>query len=297
MAVADGLRVVTFNVLAPSYADWPARRRVIAGGLAELRPDIVALQEVTIAPELTAVTELLGPGWELAPHTRSGPDGVGAVLASRWPLGSVHQVDLEFGARAGDFPWSGAVIAEVHTPPPLGTVLVVHHKPVFQLGYEYERERQAVIAAQFVEELLGGCARHVVVLGDFDAGPEASSLRYWTGRQSLNGTSVSYQDAWESAHPDTAGHTFTPANPLVGRGDMPLVPGRRIDHILVRNTHYGPTLEVRECTRIFVEPRHGIQASDHYGLLAELAVPARSPGIWDRPERGGTTPRRRTPLP
>jgi hypothetical protein len=31
---------------------------------------------------------------------------------------------------------------------------------------------------------------HVVLLGDFDAAPGAASVRFWTGRQSLAGTSV-----------------------------------------------------------------------------------------------------------
>ncbi|MBF6124402.1 endonuclease/exonuclease/phosphatase family protein [Nocardia brasiliensis] len=299
------LRVATFNVLASAYADWPARRRVIAAGLARLRPDVVALQEVIIAPELAEVEQLLGPGWYLAPHTRTGPDGVGAVMASRWPLSNVRHADLEFNTRAAQFPWSGTTAALATVPSPFGPVLFVHHKPVYQWGFEYERERQAVLAAEFVEELVARTDHHVVVLGDFDAAPETASVRFWTGRQSLHGTSVSYHDAWESAHPDTAGHTFTPENPLVRAGDMPLTPPRRIDYVLVRGTPYGPTLQVRSCERIFVAPDdNGVQASDHYGVLAEFAVPGRPPGEMElprspaaRPEQAASNTQFRTELP
>ena len=51
-----------------------------------------------------------------------------------------------------------------------------------------------------------------------DADPSAGSVRFWCGRQALDGMSVCYRDAWESAHPDEAGHTFTRRNAL--RKDM-----------------------------------------------------------------------------
>ncbi|MDL4816648.1 hypothetical protein [Actinomadura opuntiae] len=51
-------------------------------------------------------------------------------------------------------------------------------------------------------------------------------------------------------------------------GDWPF---RRIDHVLVRcGPHGGPTLAVRECARVLDEPVGGVQASDHYGLIADL---------------------------
>ncbi|MBF6544213.1 endonuclease/exonuclease/phosphatase family protein [Nocardia brasiliensis] len=113
------LRVATFNVLASAYADWPARRRVIAAGLTRLRPDVVALQEVIIAPELAEVEQLLGPGWYLASHTRTGPDGVGAVLASRWPLSNVRHADLELQYTRSAIP-----VVRHHRRPRHGAVAV-----------------------------------------------------------------------------------------------------------------------------------------------------------------------------
>jgi endonuclease/exonuclease/phosphatase family metal-dependent hydrolase len=38
-------------------------------------------------------------------------------------------------------------------------------------------------------------------------------------------------------------------------------------------------LQVRSCERALVEPVDGVQASDHYGVLAELVVPERPPGV------------------
>jgi endonuclease/exonuclease/phosphatase family metal-dependent hydrolase len=60
--------------------------------------------------------------------------------------------------------------------------------------------------------------------------------------------------------------------------DWALELGRRIDYVFVRCLEYGPTLEVRACERIFDEPVGGVWASDHFGVVADLAVPTtRSP--------------------
>jgi hypothetical protein len=97
----------------------------------------------------------------------------------------------------------------------------------------------------------------VVLAGDFDATPDAASIRFWTGKQSLDGRSVCYRDAWAAVHPGEPGHTFTPENWLTVNaeaGEWALELGRRIDHLLVRCTDHGPTLDIRSCRRIFDQP-------------------------------------------
>ena len=110
--------------------------------------------------------------------------------------------------------------------------------------------------------------------GDLNAHPDAASIRYWTGAQSLNGTSVCYRDAWATLHPNEPGHTFTPENTLTVTaedGIWELEPGRRIDYILVRCTGHGPTLHIGTCQRIFDQPTAGVWASDHFGVTADLS--------------------------
>lgn len=53
-----------------------------------------------------------------------------------------------------------------------------------------------------IEELVAKDPVHVVVGGDFNAESAASSMRFWTGRQSLDGPSTAYRDCWESVHGD-----------------------------------------------------------------------------------------------
>lgn len=271
MPDAPDLRVMTLNLLAPDQADWHRRRPVLRAGIDALHPHLVALQE-TVDP-----ADVLGDGFHVAAHSRRSADGVGAVLASVWPLGPVHEIDLRLTDRV-DLPWSAAVVAEVHAPPPVGPLLFVHHKPTWQVGHAYEREVQAVACARFVEHHLAGRALHVVVAGDFDDGPDTASIRFWTGRQSLQRYSVAYRDAWEAVHPGEPGHTFTPADPLVRAGEMSLEQGRRIDHILVRCGPHGPTLDVADCRLAFDTPIDGVWASDHFGVVADLRVPELPPG-------------------
>ncbi len=273
------LRVLTMNVLEPRYADGPARRRALTARLADAAPDVLALQEV-VADDLR---DLAADGWRLVPHPGRSPDGVGAVLAVRAPLGRVRTDPLQVSARTSRTPWCGVSTAEVLYGEPLGGVLVVHHKPSWPYGFEYEREQQARRAAVLAEEMLAeseGRVRHAVVLGDFDARPEAASPRFWRGLCSVDGFGVCYQDAWESAHPGDPGLTFEPGNSLVRAGDMPLEPGRRIDYVMARCGAYGPTLRVAACERFLVEPVAGVQVSDHYGVLAVFEAPGREPGTW-----------------
>jgi endonuclease/exonuclease/phosphatase family metal-dependent hydrolase len=274
------LIVATFNVLDFAHADGSARRRVIAAGLRELDPDLIALQEVDVDDPNATVHQLLGDGYHAVPHPSSRP-GVAAILACRWPLADVEVLDLRLTPACRRFGWARAVIARVEAPDPIGSVLVAHHKPIWEFGMERERELQAVHTAAAIEErMAAGVADHAIVLGDFDAEPHAASLRFWTGRQSLEEVSVSYRDAWEAAHPDVPGYTFTPDNPLVTTGQMPLTPPRRIDYILVRAGGHGPTLEVASSRLLFDAPVDGVQASDHYGVIAELAPSPHPPGRW-----------------
>ncbi|GAA2880433.1 hypothetical protein GCM10010472_43080 [Pseudonocardia halophobica] len=271
---AARIRVVTLNALSPQYADGPRRREAIRAELRRLDPDVVALQEVVCdeVPDLV-------PGHRLAPHPAVADDGSTAVLASRWPFARVHRLDLDVTRRAREFPWGGAVVAELDAPG-LGPLVVAHHKPCYQLDLERERELQAVATAELVERVVAERPAHVVLLGDLDATPDAASIRFLTGRQSLEGVSVSYHDAWETAHPGEPGHTFTPANPLVAAGDMPLVRPRRIDYVLVRGTSHGPTLRVAACELAFTGGPGGTPPSDHLGLVADLALPDRPPGTF-----------------
>jgi len=141
---------------------------------------------------------------------------------------------------------------------------------------ERERELQAVAVVRRIEELVADEPAHVVLGGDFNAEPHSSSMRFLTGRASLEGMSTAYRDGWESTHGDAPGLTFEPRNPLTAIDEPGLDRGRRIDYVLVRCGDHGPTLRIVDAGLALHEPVGGMQPSDHYDVIADLAVVAGS---------------------
>jgi endonuclease/exonuclease/phosphatase family metal-dependent hydrolase len=268
-AQPGGLRVATMNLWG-TYGAWPQRRKALLTGFRELRPDLVLFQEAVETPAQHQAAEVLGAGYHFVHHSLREPDGRGLSAASRWPVSQVRELDLHISERTAGFPRS-ALLTEIAAPPPVGPLLLVNHLPNWQLDLEYERGRQAVITARAIEEMVAGRPLHVVLAGDFDADPAAASIRFWSGREALEGVSVCYRDAWESARPGEPGDTYTPDNPLLADWDWPF---RRIDYIFVRcGAHGGPTLAIQDCRRIFDQPVDGAWASDHFGVCADLVTP------------------------
>jgi len=252
------------------HGDWASRRPGMVAGFAELAPDLLTLQEAVVEADYDQPADVLDEGYQLVHQKSREPDGSGVTSATRWPLGETFEVDLNVTDRTADFACT-SLVTEILVAEPVGRVWLVNNIPNWQLDYEHERQLQALVTARTVEKLLVERPGHVIVAGDFDAPPDASSLRFWTGRQALEGVSVCYRDAWESAHPGEAGHTFAPDNPHSADWDWPF---RRIDYILVRcGRHGGPTLRVASCQRTFDQPHNTV--SDHYGLVADLELPNR----------------------
>jgi endonuclease/exonuclease/phosphatase family metal-dependent hydrolase len=273
------LTAVTMNVLGPSNRDWQRRRPVLAELLRGAAADVYALQEVPA--DRAEIASLIGPGHHLTFLPSPSSDGVGAVLATRMPHECIEVIDQHLTARTESFPWCATSLIALESD--VGSVLVAHHKPSWQFGYEYEREQQALQAALAIEEHRAEFD-HAIVLGDFDATPDSGSLRFWRGRASIGGTSVSFQDAWEIAHPYSAGLTFAGDNPLVAEGEVATAISRRIDYILIGGGQHGPTLHVDECRLLGTRPLGGVWASDHFGVMAVLSRPDHAPGTW-RTER------------
>lgn len=260
------MRLVTMNIWGTRGA-WDERRRVLRRGFEELAPDLFSLQETIVTEGYDQVRDLLGETYHVVHQRDREDDGQGISIASRWPLRDVRELDLDVSDRTADFACT-ALLAEVEAP--FGSVLLVNHFPSWKLQLEAEREEQAVIVAREIERSVDADT-HVVIAGDLDADPNAASIDFLLGRRSLAGMSVCYRDAWDSAHPDAQGHTYTPENGLMD-DDWPF---RRIDYVLVRcGEHGGPTLTIARCDRIFDRPVDGVWASDHYGLVADLATPA-----------------------
>lgn len=265
----DGsLRLYTHNIYG-TRSNWDDRRQVLIDGNRELRPDFITFQETLVTDEYDHAADLLSDAYHIAHSRERGPDQVGISIASRWPIREVRELDLNVTPRTGDFACT-TFIAEIDAPAPFGPILLVNHFPDWQLDDEHERELQAVIAARHVEETVANTDMHVLLSGDLDADPDAASVRFLAGKQSLDGLSVCYRNAWDSAHPGEPGSTFTASNPLVTETNWDW-PYHRIDHMFIRcGQHGGPTLGIAACELAFSEAIGGVWTSDHFGLVADF---------------------------
>ena len=268
------LRVLTLNVWNTNGD--PRRDEVINRELRRLEPDLVAFQEVL--PDQTG-NLLAGSGLHATHQAQveavAPPKAEvygGCAVATRWPHRLLEVLDLRL-ADAPDVPWGTLAVA---VPlPGEGDLLFVGTTLAWRLDAESVRERQAVILTDLD-------ARHrtdlpTVIAGDFNATPDAASIRYLTGRQSLGGRSVCYHDAWAVAG-DGPGYTWDAGNPNAASEIEQVVrqPGhrRRIDYVLVGSwhAHLAAYAQVRAASLAFDRPVDGIWPSDHYGVVADLDV-------------------------
>lgn len=185
------IRVLTQNIFALE-ADWPARKPVLANGIREINPDVILLQKTIVTPDYDQAADLLG-GYVTVHSSTREPNGQGISIASRWPIVESCEIDLKgVSDRTGDFACT-CLIAAIEVPGPIGRLLAVNHFPDFQVNHEVERERQAVVVAKAIDRLVSEQPAHVILGGDLDAEPDAASLRFLAGRQSLEGMSVCYR--------------------------------------------------------------------------------------------------------
>src|SRR5690242_9404450 len=92
--------------------DWQRRHAVLAAGLGELAPDLVAFVEAIKTDEYDQAADLLGPDYYFFHASTRHGNGDGSVIATRWPLGERHEVDLHVTSRTADFACT-ALVAEV----------------------------------------------------------------------------------------------------------------------------------------------------------------------------------------
>jgi len=281
------IRALTLNVWNRS-GPWPERLRLIRRELAELSPDVVGLQEVMrvlrpgthepLSPAHDQAAEIAeGLGYEIA-YAPAADYGNGLVMGnavlSRFPL---------FESRAERLPDAGTgehrslVYALAGTEWGRLPLFVTHLN--WRLDHGFARLAQAIHVAARVETLAPLTSGFLppVLMGDFNAAPEADEIRYLTGLSVQNGRSSHFADAWVYGGDGSAGITYDPRNDYARRNREP---PRRIDYIFVR----GPDAELRGeplATKVVFntpEPTEGgpLWPSDHFGVFAEIAVEPRS---------------------
>jgi len=273
------LRVLTincWNIEAP----YEQRMRLLSRVVAETAPDLVGFQEIVVRRNGfdQAATILADLGYQHAfgaahrwtdtelflPHDADG-DGAGNVVASRWPIERAEVRALP-GLPAGSEQQSacGAVVAT-----PAGRIAFVSTHLYWDLAGGVIRERQVLALDDFVAELAAGTDLSPVLVGDLNADPDATEMRFLRGLTSLDGRSTYFQDAWLAGGDGGPGYTWDNRNPYT---IVDHEPDRRIDYVLVGRPDSTGRGRVVRAALVGTEPTAGVFPTDHFGVVADLRV-------------------------
>lgn len=279
------LRVATLNIWGHS-GNWPARREVLWQRLAELDVDVLGLQEVEeiVGADGTAsnqAEDLAQPlGFHVAygssvsrPHPGGGTRHFGNAVLSRFPISRSECHPLPEAAR--DEPRS-VLFAVLDAP--FAAIPVVTTHLAWRLDNSAGRVTQVLELARICEQLWPERSDHdeddptsfpVVVLADLNAEPGSDELRYLTGLTSLGTRGVRYADAWRYGGVGP-GYTYDPLNCYAAAAHEH---ARRIDYVLIRGPGDGGTGLPHGPRLAFTEGLDGVYASDHFGVVVDLAAP------------------------
>ena len=277
-AMGAFIRVLTLNIWNTS-GPYEARREMLRDGIAALAPDLMAFQEAMHTPRDQVAELLEGTGYHVLHQIDARPDSrwdQGCCVASRWPLECVEVLPLDVTENARSYPYA-ALAVRVAAPEPPGLLLFVCCKPSWELNRERERELQALEIARLVRRHADPHAFPPIVAGDFDATPDSSSIRFLTGRQSLEITNVCFRDAWAEAGDGGPGYTWTDRNgharDIIEQLFFEKRHARRIDYVFLGSFHDYPRFaRIGACRIVLDTPVGRIWPSDHYGVLAEIDV-------------------------
>ena len=274
----DKLRIFTLNL--NNQRPDPRGDLLVRDEVIDLGPDLISLQEVDWNGEDGHQAEaiLAELGYEsIHQFDLQRPDRpYGTLIASRWPVSRSDLVKLPSTERGKAFP-RAIQAAEIEAPEPIGTLLFINPKPHYEPHMELEREMQAIAVADYIERNADPNGFPPIIAGDLDATPEASSIRFLTGLQSLHGRSTHFVDAWKAAGNEGPGYTWACENALVAEVAERIVREkehrRRLDYILVgAPLLYRGYARVETCRVVLDRPRDGVWASGHFGVFAEIAL-------------------------
>lgn len=260
------LRIVTLNIWNQS-GPWEARLRLIRAGLGELAPDVVGLQEVLRpvggeAPDQAQqIAEGLGYHIAYGAAFESGGIAFGNAALSKFPIRRSQVFPLP---RADSDESRCLLFAELDAPFGPFPFFVTHLNWRFHEGYV--RETQVKAIAEHVKALAPISGFPPVVVGDFNAAPDADEIRFMKGLCSLGGKSVYFADTFGNVGRGE-GTTFSRYNTFAS--DL-REPNRRIDYIFVRGPDgrgRGEPLDAHVC---FDRAVDGIYPSDHFGVSATI---------------------------
>lgn len=262
------LKVLTLNLWNTS-GPWDRRRPRVREWIDRLEPDLIGFQEVLRGPDIDMADEILaGTGYSIAFAAAGDHDGAafGNAAASRWPILDSARIDLPEGDRA-----ERRCAISITVDAPFGPVAFTSTHLNWKLHDGHSREQQVTALTDFVLQRRPRGGFPPVVVGDFNAVPDSSEIRFMTGLQSLAGRSAAFFDAWDIAGGGGPGYTWSNRNEYAA---IALEPERRIDYIFagypVRMSSGHGVGRIEACRVVCDDAVDGVWPSDHFGVYAEL---------------------------
>lgn len=273
------LHVMTFNIrrrfsrVRPGNPDrWVTRKELVRRILAAEQPTLLGVQEA-LTDQVEFVADALGPHYRWVGRGRN-PSGSGEHCAifydsRRLELTGWQQLALSAtpdlpGSRTWGNMTRRVVVSAAFTDLATGARLVAFNTHLDHLSWRSRLESAQLILklAQDARDAQPGTA--IVVIGDFNAGPDSAFYRRLTADGVL-------RDAWEAAAEQLTPQWGTFSNYLGRRPG-----GKRIDLILL-----GQGVEAVS-TGINAVRFDGMPASDHEPVQAVLRYGNPSSGASDR---------------
>ena len=266
----ERLKLLTINIWN-RQGPWEHRLPLLRDGIRGLDPDLVGLQEV-LALEGAGPNQAEDIAAGLGYHTGygrawaiwGGALDLGNALLSRWPILETHNwplpvIDASEESRA-------LLYALVDAPFGRVPVFVTHLSWRFHAADERAQQVRAIDDHARTVAPIDGFPP--ILMGDFNAEPDADEIRFLCGKSALGGRSTYWSDCFGIAG-EGPGHTWSRRNPyaLAVRE-----PSRRIDYVFSRGPDRRKRGEALHARVVLDEPRDGVWPSDHLGVYAETSV-------------------------
>jgi endonuclease/exonuclease/phosphatase family metal-dependent hydrolase len=259
------LRVATWNVWWRNGA-WEARQPAIRATIREVDADVVGLQELSSRDpdQVALLRDELGYDVVASPDLDDDRHALVNAIASRWPILDSRWMYLDVGDMA---PHRTVLRATIDAPGARLLVYCTHLSHGFDQGGL--RRRQLDQIATLVDSERGDPSSTYppIVLGDLNAVPESDEIRRLVGLSEPAVTGLVFSDAWSQVG-EGPGATYSAANPHVVDSAWP---ERRLDYVLVGWPRPRPQGNPIRASRFGEGTVEGVVASDHYGVVVDLA--------------------------
>ena len=259
------LRIVTINILN-DLSQWEARRELLAQGLADVQPDLIALQEVNLPTENSAwLAGQLGMQHRYI-TPKSGPESQseGIAILSRLPIQAAQSLVLP-GPQGRVAQCVEVLAGEI-------PVYFANGHFFWQPGESETRDRQVEMLLSWIKDISGSYP--TIICGDFNATPETGAIQsMYRHFRSAYLTMHGREPAFTCPTPlkrTLKSRLITLRSYLVYLRPQHINPFWRgtLDYIFV-----GSSIRVNACELILNRPAEhhpSLYPSDHFGLYADL---------------------------